>query len=295
VDVVGSEPERPPWPVVRRTLAAVRRLVGAHVGRYPRPGRPETVRSDDAHASTGSPTDVIDTWVSDPHGRARLGGEDWLDGRPSGRAADGRHRGEHPSDDGLGAWPDYARGAHKDLSDGGAAGLRRAHSPLRRAATAAGVILVAAAALLALRSGVEPLERREPAVAAPTDDAGTRWDRGFALPLPPFDRLPGHTPIPAPRLLPHGTGMLIGELPAQGTRPELAAAQRSAELVAGRYCREPRRLITNVEPDPSWQWVTARVYSRRRSGDPLVMMFQLRWTGRAYVWLGSLPDLASCG
>ena len=258
MDVIGSGPQRPPRAAVPRALsAASRRLLGARVGGYRRPGGPETVRPDLASAPPGDPTDLIDTWAGERRDGGR-GSEDRFDG-------------------GLGER------------------RRRPSSPRRRAGTAAAVILVAAGALLALRAGAEPVPPREPAAAAPTDDAGTRWDHGFSLPVPPFDRLPGHTPIPPPTLLPHDSELVTGRLPVVGGRAGRPAAERSAELVIGRYCREPDRLVADVEPDPNWQRVTARVYSKRRSGDPLVMLFQLRWTGRAYVWLGSLPELASCG
>ncbi|HYT09885.1 MAG TPA: hypothetical protein VEL73_04415 [Mycobacteriales bacterium] len=277
MDVIGSGPQRPPRAAVPRALsAASRRLLGARVGGYRRPGGPETVRPDLASAPPGDPTDLIDTWAGERRDGGR-GSEDRFDG-------------------GLGERRDGGRGSSEDRRDGGLGERRRRpSSPRRRAGTAAAVILVAAGALLALRAGAEPVPPREPAAAAPTDDAGTRWDHGFSLPVPPFDRLPGHTPIPPPTLLPHDSELVTGRLPVVGGRAGRPAAERSAELVIGRYCREPDRLVADVEPDPNWQRVTARVYSKRRSGDPLVMLFQLRWTGRAYVWLGSLPELASCG
>ena len=101
-------------------------------------------------------------------------------------------------------------------------------------------VLVAAGGLAALRSGAESVGG---SVAGGTEVA--------SVPTPPFDRLPGRTPIPSPT---HAGWYVHGTLPPTGP-PGRAAAKRATELVLGRFCARPKRYALNIAPEPSWRSV----------------------------------------
>jgi len=82
-------------------------------------------------------------------------------------------------------------------------------------------------------------------------------------------------------------------LPAVGG-PGKAAAERSAALVLGRYCLEPRRYALSLSADPDWRSPTAYALRLDRSYDPLAVRLRLEWTGRSYAWIGSPAQLLSC-
>lgn len=162
---------------------------------------------------------------------------------------------------------------------------------VRREVTVVVVALAAVAAVVALRTSaarVEPSERAE--VASPGPDGGE------ILPQRPFDRLPGRTPIPAPVLLGYvgqDSQLMRGRLPAIGG-PDRTAAAASGELVLGRYCLEPAMYALSVVPERGWRQVTGFAFRLDRSADPPWVIVHLVWTGRAYVWTGSLSQLYGC-
>jgi len=162
---------------------------------------------------------------------------------------------------------------------------------MRREVIVVVVVLAAAAAVVALRASaarVEPSERAEVASSGP--------DRGEVLPQRPFDLLPGRTRIPAPVLLGHlgrDSQLLRGRLPAIGG-PGRTAAAASGELVLGRYCLEPTMYAFSVVPERGWRQVTGFAFRLDRSADPPWVIVHLVWTGRAYVWTGSLSQLYGC-
>jgi hypothetical protein len=152
-------------------------------------------------------------------------------------------------------------------------------------------VLATAGAVAALRAGAEPVPPRAEPVAPPAHRPSPEF-RALSPP-PPYDRLPGRTPIPAPRLVGPDWQIVRGRLPAVG-EPGRPAAQRAAALVIGRYCREPAVLAAEVTPDRGWTWVTARLFSMERSNSPPVATFRLIWTRDSYDWTGSYAELLSC-
>jgi hypothetical protein len=149
--------------------------------------------------------------------------------------------------------------------------------------------VLGAGALLTLRSVAEPVPSATPdRRAVATGEASA--DFGPQLRPPPFDRLPGRTRIPAPTRVGSSLG---GTLPAVGG-PGKAAAVRSAELVLGRFCREPSRYTVAVGGGPDWRSATASVFQLERSYAPAAVVLRLEWTGRAYQWRGSPVQLGSC-
>ena len=111
----------------------------------------------------------------------------------------------------------------------------------RRSVRLAAVVLVAAAALLLLRSTVDSAPG---AVRSTVDNAGPVVSPP-PRPSPPFDRLPGRTPIPEPAQTGDG---LSGPLPAIGG-PDKRAAGAAVDLVLGRYCIDPGRYTFTLDPD----------------------------------------------
>jgi hypothetical protein len=164
----------------------------------------------------------------------------------------------------------------------------------RRSVRLAAVLLVAAATLLLFRSTVD---------SPPSGVARSAVDdRGPAVPLPPqptppYDRLPGRTPIPEPAQTGDG---LSGPLPAIGG-PDKRAAGAAVDLVLGRYCLEPRRYIYTLEPDrdtsrADWRHVDVLVFRLTDSGSGPAQRIFLDWAedGRSYRWLGFLDILDGC-
>lgn len=139
-------------------------------------------------------------------------------------------------------------------------------------------VLVAAAAIAALRSGTEPVD-------APAADGSAA-----TLPTPPFDRLPGRVPIPPPT---HAGWFVHGTLPAVGP-PERASAERSAQLVLGRFCARPERYTLTFAPRQDWRSVDVLAFGLDRSGDPPAVRLRLSWIGSSYEWTGAAVQLAAC-
>jgi hypothetical protein len=169
----------------------------------------------------------------------------------------------------------------------GAARLGSLASIRRRGALGIAAVL-GAGVLLTLRSAAEPVPPATPdrparASASPAADLEPRLSR-------PFDRLPGRTPIPAPRL---DRGSLRGRLPAVGG-PGRSAAEQSAALVLGRFCRDLERYALSVDGAAGWRSAVAYAFRLDRSYDPLAVRLRLAWTGRAYEWSGSPAQLLSC-
>jgi hypothetical protein len=156
----------------------------------------------------------------------------------------------------------------------------------------AAVVLVAAAALLLLRStvdtppsGLAPSTVDSPGPAAPLPPR----------PTPPFDRLPGRTPIPAPAQTGDG---LSGPLPAIGG-PDKRAAGVAVDLVLGRYCLDPGRYTFTLDPDhdgtrEDFHHVDVLVFRLDGSGNGPDLRLILDWAGRSYRWIGFLNLLDGC-
>jgi len=160
----------------------------------------------------------------------------------------------------------------------------------------AAVVLVAAAVAVAgLGTAANPLRRPEPAASArpagsPPGNPRPPVSPVPPLPTPPFDTLPGRTPIPDPTR----TGWAVrGRLPALGG-PDEAAAVRAAGLVLGRYCAQPAAYRLTAAPEPDWRRVSVLVFTIDRSGDRPRIGLRLSWTGRAYDWAGTPVQLAGC-
>jgi len=162
----------------------------------------------------------------------------------------------------------------------------------RRSVRVAAVVLVAAAALLLLRSAVDTspsgLGR------STVDDPGPTVSLP-PQPTPPYDRLPGRTPIPA--LAQTGDG-LSGPLPAIGG-PDKRAAAAAVYLVLGRYCFDPGRYTFTLDPDhdgtrEDFHHVDVLVFRLDGSGSGPDLRLILDWAGRSYRWLGFLNLLDGC-
>jgi hypothetical protein len=180
--------------------------------------------------------------------------------------------------------PDRAPGALQRL-------LRRVGRRLltpgrgRRLGALALGVAAAAAVLVGLRAGV-------PQAGQPSPQA-----RPLAtLPAPPYDRLPGRTPIPAPTVS-RDRLTVGGELPVFAPAPSEAAVRIDALLILNRYCREPATHAIELQQGvgEAWRSVTAVVYQARI---PLPyrpeITLHLYWTGYTYRWQGSLPELTHC-
>ena len=162
----------------------------------------------------------------------------------------------------------------------------------RRSVRLAAVVLVAAAALLLLKSTVDsPLS----GVARSAVD-----DPGPAVPLPPrptppYDRLPGRTPIPVPAQTGDGVS---GPLPTIGG-PDKRAAGAAVDLVLGRYCLDPGGYTFTLAPDhdgtrADYHHVDVLVFRLNSSGSGPALRLILDWAGRSYRWIGFLNLLDGC-
>ncbi|HEY6747382.1 MAG TPA: hypothetical protein VI357_16900 [Mycobacteriales bacterium] len=167
----------------------------------------------------------------------------------------------------------------------------RGRSRRARWTVAAAGVLLSLGVVASLRSAVGPVE----APSAPRS-AAVPTPPGLAagLPGPPYDRLPGRTPIPRPTRLPGGE-RVAGSLPAVGPIGERTATA-SAQLVLGRYCRRPDRYALAVEDGTGGGWRRSRALAVRvdRSSDPPWVVLELTWTGRAYAWSGRQVQLSNC-
>ena len=139
-------------------------------------------------------------------------------------------------------------------------------------------VLVTAGAIAALRAGAEQAE------------APVAGESAAALPTPPFDRLPGRVPIPPPT---HAGWFVHGTLPAVGP-PGRASAERSAQLVLGRFCARPERYTLTLAPEQDWRGVDVLAFGLDRSGDPPAVRLRLSWTGSSYEWTGAAVQLSAC-
>lgn len=159
----------------------------------------------------------------------------------------------------------------------------------------AAVVLAAATALVLSRSTLD---------STPSGAVRSTVDRSVSAgptarlpprPTPPFDRLPGRTPIPEP--VQTGDG-LSGPLPAIGG-PDRRTAGAAVDLVLGRYCLDPRRYTFTLDPDRDgtrldWHHVDVLVFGLTRSGSGPALRLFLDWAGRSYRWLGFLNLLDGC-
>ena len=154
-------------------------------------------------------------------------------------------------------------------------------------------VVVAAGAMLALRAGTEPIESYGAAAAPPSTVAPPNV-YARARPQPPFDHLPGRTPIPNPTAaLDRRT--LTGPLPrVTDGRPGETAATSAARLVLGRYCRRPWAFTVTTEPRSGWQQVRAK--ASRTVPRRIFLDLRLRWDAprRAYEWTGVIAQLDTC-
>jgi hypothetical protein len=162
----------------------------------------------------------------------------------------------------------------------------------RRSVRVAAVVVVATAALLLLRSAVDTspagLGRSTVDDPGPTVSLPPR-------PTPPFDRLPGRTPIPAPAQTGDG---LSGPLPAIGG-PDKRTAAAAVYLVLGRYCLDPGRYTFTLDPDhdgtrEDFHHVDVLVFRLDGSGSGPDLRLILDWAGRSYRWVGFLNLLDGC-
>ena len=156
----------------------------------------------------------------------------------------------------------------------------------------AAVVLVAAAALVLLRSTVD---------SAPSGVARSTVDiPGPAVPLPPrptppFDRLPGRTPNPEPAQTGDGR---CGPPPAIGG-PDKRGAGGAVDLVLGRYCLDPKGYTFTLDPDhdgtrEDFHHVDVLVFRLDGSGNGPALRLILDWAGRSYRWIGFLNLLDGC-
>ena len=156
----------------------------------------------------------------------------------------------------------------------------------------AAVVLVAAAAVLLLRSTVDT--RPSGITRSTVDGIGPTFSPPPG-PKPPYDRRPGRTPIPAPAQTGDG---LSGLLPMM-TGPDRRAAGTAVDLVLGRYCLEPMRYVFTLDPDHNgtqadWHHVRVLVFDVERSYAGAAMRLFLDWAGPSYRWLGFLNLLDGC-
>lgn len=164
--------------------------------------------------------------------------------------------------------------------------------PWRRWTAIAAAALAAAGAIVALRAGAPAPLREEPA-AAGTPAPVIIYGRARMQP-PPFDRLPGRTPIPLPSPVGRPADAVRGTLPATGAVPDETSALAAVRLVLGRYCRYPRAYQVELDPTGGWREVRASVLRRWYGDSARLTSLQLRWTGRSYAWQGWPTELARC-
>lgn len=177
--------------------------------------------------------------------------------------------------------------------------LRRPTTAARRWPRAIAAVLalaVVAGALHVLRAGTDPITTgRRPAALAGDGSPVIIYGRSRLQP-PPFDRLPGRTPIPLPSPVrgARDAAAVGGPLPATGTPPGEEAARAAARLVVGRYCRFPEAYRVQPTSGAPWRDLTVLVLGQVYNGPRLVATLRLRWTGDAYAWQGSETEFATC-
>lgn len=154
---------------------------------------------------------------------------------------------------------------------------------------AAVVLVAAAAAVLLARSTSSP---------SPTEAARRAALSASPTPTPPYDGLPGRTPIPDPAV---AGEQLVGDLPAAGLPgpPGRAAAGLAVGLVLGRYCLDPAAYAyplgsEGAGVDPDWEHLTVAVFRIERGSSTPALMLTLDWTGDHYLWTGPVALLRGC-
>jgi hypothetical protein len=159
-------------------------------------------------------------------------------------------------------------------------------------------VLVAAGVVVALRAGTEPMPRDQDALAAAAPTGTVAPPNVYSRPAfqpPPYDHLPGRTPIPDPEAsLDRRT--VTGPLPSVGDgKPGAVTAGFAARLVLGRYCRQPWSVAVQTQP-LTRDWARARVKATRSGWRPAYMDLRLTWDAEAaaYVWTGVLAQLGTC-
>lgn len=167
-----------------------------------------------------------------------------------------------------------------------------AAGPWRRRVTVAAAALAAAGAIVALRAGA-PVPPPEEPVAASAPGPVIIYGRARMQP-PPFDRLPGRTPIPLPSPVGRPADAVRGTLPITGGTPGETAALSAVRLVLGRYCRYPRAYQVELVATHAWREVRASVLRRWYGDSARLTTLQLRWTGRSYAWQGWPTELSRC-
>jgi hypothetical protein len=169
-----------------------------------------------------------------------------------------------------------------------------AATPRRRRTVAATGALAAAGVLVLLRATAPSMPAEEEAAAAGAASAPMIIYGRARMQPPPFDRLPGRTPIPQPSPIGRPAEAVRGSLPATGALGD-QAARAAARLVLGRYCRYPRAYLVMLEPNRTWRDVVATVLQQTSDVEPhRLTTLRLRWTGHAYAWQGWPAELARC-
>jgi hypothetical protein len=166
--------------------------------------------------------------------------------------------------------------------------------PWRRRAAAAAAAVAAAGAIVALRAGAPGVPLEETATAADANSGPVIIYGRARMQPPPFDRLPGRTPIPAPSPLGRPAEAVRGHLPRTGPTPGEESARAATRLVLGRYCRYPRAYLILLESARGWREVTATVLRWAYTESRRLTTVRLHWTDDAYVWHGRPSELARC-
>ena len=247
------------------------------------PRRYDEPRYDEPRYDNAGRQDAAARYDAARYDAARYDNARYDGARPAGGELD-------PDGDLARRWPPSRRLLRSATSEPGAAAWRR-----RGLAVTA--LLLSVAMMAALRAGADPVERR-PRAAAETIDGTAAATPAAPVPpgrpTPPFDHLPGRTPIAQPWLTVEGRLVVRGELPATGARPGLRAAEAAVRLVLGRYCRVLRALDVRLTDGGGWRTVTGAVTRQVRRISRQIAVIRLRWTGRSYVWQGRGTELARC-
>jgi hypothetical protein len=165
--------------------------------------------------------------------------------------------------------------------------------PWRRRAVATTAALAAAGVVVVLRATAPTVPLEDAAAADTTSAPAIVYGRARMQP-PPFDRLPGRTPIPLPSPIGRPAEAVRGALPATGAIGE-RAAREAARLVLGRYCRYPQGFLVLLDGAPGWREATAIVLRRSPYLEQRrLTTLRLRWSGHSYAWQGWPAELARC-
>ena len=165
--------------------------------------------------------------------------------------------------------------------------------PWLRQAMVATAALAVTAAVVVLRAAAPTIPLAEEAAAADTTSAPVIMYGHPRMQPPPFDRLPGRTPIPLPSPVGRPADAVRGGLPVTGPAGA-EAARDAARLILGRYCRYPQAYQIELAGQPTWREVSVTVLRQGYTGQRRLTTLRLRWTGRAYAWQGWPTELARC-